>query len=224
MEVLGMFAKHWRAGEVKTRLGAAIGLPAAAAVHHQFVRSAVKRFQSLGDRRVLAYAPADAEQSFATVVGDAWQLQSQSSGSLGDRISHFFTTAMAGGATKALLIGSDSPNLPTAYLQQAFSQLERCDVVLGPAEDGGYCAIGMNSPCEQLFTDISWSTSDVLTQTLARCHALGLRPLQTPTWYDVDTWDDLQRLQADLSHDDADLDLRQLRTELSKILADCPPL
>ncbi|WP_237564802.1 TIGR04282 family arsenosugar biosynthesis glycosyltransferase [Blastopirellula marina] len=219
-----MFAKHWRTGEVKTRLGATIGLPAAAAVHYQFVRTAVTRFQSLGDRRVLAYAPADAEQSFAAMVGDAWRLQSQSSGSLGNRISHFFTTAITDGATKALLIGSDSPNLPTGYLQHAFRQLEECDVVLTPAEDGGYCAIGLNSPCAELFTDISWSTSDVLSQTLARCHALGLRPLQTPTWYDVDTWDDLQRLQADLAHDDADRDLRQLRSELSTILADCPPL
>lgn len=219
-----MFTKYWRAGEVKTRLGATIGLPAAAAVHHQFVRTAVKRFQSLGDQRVLNYAPADADAPFAALVGDRWRIQPQSSGSLGDRITHFFSTTLGGGTTRAVLIGSDSPNLPIAYLQQAFRQLEECDVVLGPAEDGGYYAIGLNSPCEQLFTDIAWSTEDVLTQTLERCHSLGLRTLQTPTWYDVDTWDDLQRLQIDLTQTTADLDLRHLRSELTTILADCPPL
>lgn len=219
-----MFAKYWRAGEVKTRLGKTIGLPAAAAVHRQFVQAALRRFGSIGDQRVLAYSPAGEASSFAEVTGDAWRLQPQATGNLGDRIAYYFAHELSGGAASALLIGSDSPNLPAEYLRQAFRQLQDCDVVIGPAEDGGYYLIGLNIPCEALFADIAWSTADVFAQTMARCQQLGLRTSTTPTWYDVDTQAELERLQADLSADDVDPDLLTLRTELNTILADCPPL
>lgn len=219
-----MFAKYWRAGEVKTRLGATIGLSAAARVHHQLVRTSLQRFRKLGEDRVLVFSPPDQAEAFAGEVDDTWRLEPQTSGDLGARIAHFFRFAFSAGASRALLIGSDSPSLPTAYLQQAFDLLRENDVVLGPAEDGGYYLIGLKAPCEELFADIAWSTSDVLSQTLTRCETLGLRTSQAPTWYDVDNRADLKRLLADLARDDANLDSRTLYTELTTILADCPPL
>ncbi|MFI4876979.1 MAG: TIGR04282 family arsenosugar biosynthesis glycosyltransferase [Blastopirellula sp. JB062] len=223
MEILGMFAKHWRAGQVKTRLGATIGMQPAAEIHRLFVQTAVKRFGSLGDRRILAYAPHDAEASFAAMTGDAWRLLPQSPGSLGDRISQFFAASFAGGSSRVVLIGSDSPNLPVQYVHQMFRQLEEADVTLGPAEDGGYYAIGLKSRCDRLFEEIAWSTPDVLEQTLARCRTLGLRTFQSPTWYDVDTQDDLSRLQTDLPHAFSEIALRRLAVELTSLLSDCPP-
>lgn len=219
-----MFAKYWRAGDVKTRLGAAIGLPAAAAVHRQFVQTAVRRFRAVGDQRVLAYSPADGTAAFAELAGEAWRLQPQATGNLGDRLAYYFAHELSGGGASALVIGSDSPNLPIEYLQQAFRQLQDCDVVIGPADDGGYYLIGLNAPCDQLFVDIAWSTSAVFAQTLARCEALGLRTSTTPTWYDVDTQDEFNRLRADLSAEQSDSDLLTLHSELNTILADCPPL
>ncbi|TWT31690.1 hypothetical protein Enr8_36140 [Blastopirellula retiformator] len=219
-----MFAKYWRAGEVKTRLGATIGMAAAAAVHQLFVQTSLARFRHLGDRRELQFSPSTESQAFAAVAGDAWQVTPQAPGDLGDRITYYFATQLGGGATQTLLIGSDSPNLPIDYVRAAFRHLDDHDVVLGPAVDGGYYLIGLRQRCDALFTDIAWSTSDVLEQTLAKCDSLNLRTAQTPTWYDVDDKSDLKRLLAEPPECDADPDLRALHTQLNLILADCPPL
>jgi len=72
------------------------------------------------------------------------------------------------------------------------------DVVLGPAEDGGYYLIGMRVPHRALFENLPWSTAAVLGRTLERAQRLGLRVACLPTWFDVDTGADLERLRAEL--------------------------
>jgi len=76
--------------------------------------------------------------------------------------------------------------------------LTHSDVVRGPAEDGGYYRIGMRQTQPGLFTDIAWSSSRVAAQTLERAAALGLTVAQLPSWYDVDTPAELERLRAEL--------------------------
>ena len=70
--------------------------------------------------------------------------------------------------------------------------------MLGPAEDGGYYLIGMNTPSDALFHDIDWSHSVVLQQTLDRAADAGLRVATLPYWYDIDTADDLACLEGAL--------------------------
>jgi glycosyltransferase A (GT-A) superfamily protein (DUF2064 family) len=95
---------------------------------------------------------------------------------------------------------SDSPTLPAAILQQAFRELDEpgVDVVLGPCEDGGYYLIGLKASCPALFQGIAWSTSTVVDETLERAHDRGLRVACLPRWYDVDVYEDLQRLIEEL--------------------------
>jgi uncharacterized protein len=104
------------------------------------------------------------------------------------------------GHAGAIAIDSDSPTLPMAYVATAAETLRRtmADVVLGPAEDGGYYLIGVSAPQPWLFKGVAWSTSSVLTTTLARVKELGLRSHLLPSWFDVDTADDLARLRDEM--------------------------
>ena len=96
-----------------------------------------------------------------------------------------------------MLIGTDSPTLPSHLLSVAHSALATHDVVLGPADDGGYYLIGMNGLHRSLFEVIDWSTERVLSQTLERARSAGLSVFLLPPWYDIDTGGDLARLASD---------------------------
>ncbi|MCK4899822.1 MAG: DUF2064 domain-containing protein, partial [Anaerolineales bacterium] len=72
------------------------------------------------------------------------------------------------------------------------------DLVLGPGEDGGYYLIGVKQLHENIFNHIEWSTPRVLAQSLARAEDARLSTTLLPYWYDVDTADDIQRLQEEI--------------------------
>ena len=98
-----------------------------------------------------------------------------------------------------VLVGADSPTLPVSFVEQAFQELERCEVVLGPATDGGYTLIGFTGYYPNLFDNIAWGTSAVLGETVARVSDAGLRLALLPPWYDVDTLDDWRMLRGHLA-------------------------
>lgn len=115
---------------------------------------------------------------------------------LGARMAHAIDQALPQAAF-AVLIGTDCPALDNVYLERACAALAAGhDVVLGPAEDGGYVLIGVRCAEPRLFEDITWGTSAVLAQTRARIRWLGLNCLELPVLWDVDQPDDLVRLQA----------------------------
>ncbi|HJT35605.1 MAG TPA: TIGR04282 family arsenosugar biosynthesis glycosyltransferase [Pirellulales bacterium] len=213
MRQLGVFAKFWEPGAVKTRLAAAIGGSAAARVHQACVSTLITRFNRTADRRVLCFTPAEREREFAAIAGPAWQLQPQATGDLGRRMRHYFETSFAAGVERAVLIGSDSPTLPITYVEEAFDRLAESPVVLGPSDDGGYYLIGLSRDIPDVFQGIDWSTSEVWRQTIGRLRAAGQSYYELPPWYDVDTGEDLLRLRDELTGpmaDDVTLDaLRQ---------------
>lgn len=96
---------------------------------------------------------------------------------------------------KALIIGTDIPDMSVEVLHQAVQALDDHDAVIGPAQDGGYYLLGLRKLPDGLFDGIEWSTETVCQQQLQRAQALGLQvaPLGTlPTLRDIDTVDDLQ--------------------------------
>lgn len=102
------------------------------------------------------------------------------------RLHHAISRVLALGYRRVLTIGTDSPTLPPAYLEEAAAQLGEHDVVLGPAEDGGYYLIGVKAAPIALFEGIAWSTEEVFAQTLQRAEALQLSVHLLPQWYDID--------------------------------------
>ena len=114
---------------------------------------------------------------------------------LAQATEHLFSA----GFSHVIALNSDGPSLPRDYLLQALSLLQDNDVVIGPGEDGGYYLIGLSRFHAEIFQQIPWSTSQVLSQTLARAEALSLQVALTPSWYDVDTAHEAARLASELT-------------------------
>lgn len=217
--LLGMFAKHWQPGCVKTRLAATIGESHAATLHALCVSALTERLATSADRRVIAFTPAPAEHAFRCVSRGAWEVLPQGAGDLGQRMQQFFHWALSQ-AERVVLIGSDSPDLPGAFIEQAFASLQRSDVVLGPAQDGGYYLIGAARRVPPVFERIAWSTPQVWPQTVDQLAAAGIAWHELPGWYDVDDQPALNALLARLrSNSSADPTLAKLAAQLHPLLS-----
>jgi rSAM/selenodomain-associated transferase 1 len=199
MNLLGVFAKHWAKGSVKTRLAAHLGDDAACELYREFVKCTIQRFSNIADRRVLAFWPPEARTAFQQFEAGGWELAAQTPGDLGARMRRFFDDAWKSGVQRAVLIGSDSPTLPVEYVEQAFALLEQYAVVLGPACDGGYYLVAAANHTPAIFDGIAWSTPEVWGQTIARLHASQTPFAILPEWYDVDEVAALRRLHQELS-------------------------
>ena len=153
--------------------------------------------------RAIAYTPGTARTYFEALAPNDFGLVPQQGNDLGERLANALRHYLDIGYKRTVIMNSDGPTLPLAYLEEAFSGLDQADITLGPGHDGGYYLIGMRQPHPELFQGIAWSTSHVVSQTLAICQRLGLRVHQLPEWYDVDLGVDLERLRQDLAQDPA---------------------
>jgi len=215
MKTLAIFAKHPQPGLVKSRLAAESSPEWAARVADAFTRDVVDKCASLGDDRVLAFTPADADalRYFAKLAHSSYRLVEQQPGDLGQRLAAFTSQQFAAGSACLVIIGSDSPSLPVDIIQEAFARLETADIVLGPATDGGYYLIGCNRP-PPVFAGITWSGPRVLAETIA-CLPAEWRLTLLPPWYDVDTLTDWRTLMGHAAAmRRAGLDLHMPCTEL----------
>lgn len=191
---LVVVAKHPEIGCVKTRLAKSVGAVAACELYRAFVRDIVARFERQGYDFAVAYTPPNAPfdaygaASFAQ-VGDT----------LNDRLRAIFERNR-GRYRSTLVLSSDSPHVPSAWIESGFALLESgtVDVVLGPAVDGGYWCVAMQE-AHDVFTGVPMSTSFVLARTLAIAQAKGLRCGLLPTTFDVDEIEDVDRLSAELA-------------------------
>jgi rSAM/selenodomain-associated transferase 1 len=197
--VLALFAKSPRPGEVKTRLAAATSPGRAAAVADAFLSDLIDRLAAVAARRVLVFSPPDAHDDFAARAAGRFALRPQADGDLGRRLAAFLGEELAGGAESVVVLGSDSPTVPLAYVAQAFDELRRADVVLGPAADGGYYLVGCARGLPPIFEGIPWGGAEVLSATVARLEGSRRRLAVLPPWYDVDTLDDWRMLCGHLA-------------------------
>jgi rSAM/selenodomain-associated transferase 1 len=191
--VLGIFAKWPAPGAVKTRLGK----PAwSAKVARAFILDTLNRLKETATRRVLAFDPLDAELNFAEFTSAGYELSPQGEGDLGQRLKRFFTNQIILEAQSIVVLGTDSPTLPGSWVNQAFAELERADVVLGPATDGGYYLIGSGRRLPPIFEAISWGKATVLAETMDRLNDPSWRLALLPPWYDIDTPADWELLRG----------------------------
>ena len=191
-------------GTVKTRLVPPLTAEAAAGLAAAFAQDAVRNARQIADVLV-AYAPAGGNLILEPLLPPDVQWTPQRGSNLGERMGAAMTDAAAWGFSPLLVIGTDSPTLPPTFLAEAIQALQAgaADLVLGPAEDGGYYLVGAAQPCPGLFDGVAWSTDAALTQTAANAARLGLRCHFLPTWHDVDTGEDLARLRRELEADPA---------------------
>ena len=197
---VAIFAKAPTPGAVKTRLCPPLTARQAATLGRCFLRDKIAQVRGLtGTTPVMAYAPASERNVFERLAPD-FALRPQHGRDLGERMRSALSALLHSGHRAAVAIGTDTPTLPTAWLQRAVDLAASgdVDVVLGPSEDGGYYLVGVRGDCPTLFDDVPWSTPAVLDVTLRRAGEVQLRTVLLPTWFDVDTPDDLARLRAAL--------------------------
>ncbi|HEX5718042.1 MAG TPA: TIGR04282 family arsenosugar biosynthesis glycosyltransferase [Thermoanaerobaculia bacterium] len=197
-----LFTKPAREGRVKTRLIGDLTAAEAAALHAAFLDDLIDRLRKGDFELQLAWALDEQEEMPAGTVPGV----RQQGDDLGERLYRALSDA-ARVSAMVMALGSDHPTLPLALIHEAFERLERgAEVVLGPAEDGGYYLIALQAHAVDsgLFRDIAWSTDRVLSATLERCRSLGLAVELLPPASDVDTPEDLRRLAASLASDTSD--------------------
>ncbi len=211
-QVLGVFAKQPRPGQVKTRLCPPLTPRQAADFYQVCLRETLRRVGQADRRLVLFYAGS--RDWFAEQFPDL-ELRPQAEGDLGRRMAAALDVLLASGAGAAALIGTDSPDLPLSLVDQAFAALAAHDAVTIPAADGGYVLIGCRRPCPPLFAGIPWSSGQVLAQTRKRAAAAGLRYTEIGCWQDVDDAAALRRLLIRSPGSDAACFLRRIRPDLA---------
>lgn len=150
--------------------------------------------------------PRDGAVEIQTLSDRQWPAAAQSEGALGERMRAALAHLVGRGAPSAILVGTDIPLLTVAHLAAARDLLETSGgVVLGPAEDGGYFLVGMQQVHAALFDGVDWGTASVLTDTLRLADRAGIEVRLIEGCYDVDTMDDLRRLERDLACAAADV-------------------
>jgi uncharacterized protein len=197
---IALFAKAPVAGMVKTRLVPPLSAEEAAQVARASLEHSVRVLVPAVPARwrlLLDGAPDPQILELARVFG--LPILGQSEGDLGARLRAALGALRMSGASEVIAIGSDSPTLPPERLAQARDALERHDLVLGPAEDGGYYLIGLSRECDAVFEGIAWGTAGVAHETLDRARAAGLATSVLAPWYDVDDIPSLRRAALDLA-------------------------
>jgi rSAM/selenodomain-associated transferase 1 len=195
MDRIAVFARRPFEGRVKTRLSPALPPRLAVALYQGMLRDALDAAEACGaDDRWLFWAEATGP-NFAP---RRWNENTQPEGDLGARLEHAFAALFAP-RSRVVITGADCPLLDSAQLHAAFAALDRADVVIGPANDGGYTLIGLREPRPELFRGVDWGTDAVLSQTRARAELLGLRVETLASLDDLDTPGDLARLVARLA-------------------------
>ena len=197
--ILLVVAKKPSPGQTKTRLCPPLDNEQAAELYKCFLWDTLAIMRSVPDvKSKIVYLPQDAHEYFRGLAPDM-ELIPQRGDSLGERLDNLLTDELVGGADKAVVINSDSPTLPKAYLSQAFDELAIADVVFGPSSDGGYYLVGIKEPQPHLLRNVKMSTPNVLQDTLELARNTNVSISLLPEWYDVDTGEDLHRLRKDIS-------------------------
>jgi rSAM/selenodomain-associated transferase 1 len=195
-KALLIFAKCPLPGMVKTRLIPPLSPEQAADLYRCMLSDIMAKVTPLPDLdRFLFYEEGGAAREYFARSSLGLTSFPQQGKDLGERMAEALRTVFAMGHSAAVVIGTDSPDLPISFIETAFDRLERGEgtAVFGPTEDGGYYLAGMMRLYRELFLDIPWSSAAVLRETLKRAKEAGIGSSLLPIWHDVDTAADLDR-------------------------------
>lgn len=208
---LGVFAKEPRRGRVKTRLSPPLTPAEATAFYTTVLEETVHRLAA-GPLPVTLFV--DGDPAWFAARFPQLPLRPQGDGDLGTRMERALGYLLDQGAP-GILVGSDTPDLPTALLTEAAGALRTNDAVAAPALDGGYVLIGLRRPLPALFRDMPWSTDRVLAASRARARKLGVAWKELNGWEDLDDWEAVQRL---LRRSPGSASARHVRRRLDRLL------
>lgn len=188
-----IFQKNAVLGKVKTRLSADVGDEVAMEIYQQLVRHThdvcasvpVKKFLFFSD-----FIPDDISE-----FGQDYQFEVQSGNDLGSRMENAFQRLFSKDYEKIIISGTDCGELESNILEDAFELLDKHEVVIGPARDGGYYLLGMKKMFSDLFEGIPWSTEKVLFLTMEKLEKQNISYELLEILSDVDRIEDWKKLK-----------------------------
>ena len=182
-------------GLTKTRLIPALGPEGACRLHRELTERIVDQVRQLNKIYPLTieiHFSGGNQEQMAGWLGRDYEYVIQQQGNLGTRMRLAFEKGFRQGWRRVVLIGSDLPDLTSAIIREAFKRLAVHDLVLGPAQDGGYYLIGLNTCRPELFSyPMVWGSEEVLKNTLKTADRLGLKTALLVRLRDVDRPEDL---------------------------------
>ena len=207
-----IFSKAPDAGKVKTRLIPALGTLGATQLHQRMSQHIIDRMQQTQLCDLELQCHPDSKHPFFVNLLNHYciELNKQHGDDLGQRMSSAINAALVN-YKYAIIIGTDAPAIDEAYIAGAIDHLKSgIDLVLGPAEDGGYVLIGLSKPAPGLFAGVDWGTQNVLKQSIEKARQAKLSIKQLDTRWDIDIADDLQQLSQNsgLAHLLNDLEIK----------------
>jgi rSAM/selenodomain-associated transferase 1 len=188
--IILVFTKGTDFGQVKTRLRPFLNNVQSMELHLAFLQDTLEKIKSLNIHGSL-YVVGDPDFHFK----NSFPIFPQNGNDLGSRLHNAFEDQFMN-HDRIVVIGTDSPDLPTGRIQEAFLSLQNHDAVIGPTEDGGYYLLGLSKMIPTVFETIPWSTNEVFQKTLEKLHGYKTHVLESH--YDVDVIEDLIKLKKNL--------------------------
>lgn len=184
-----LFCRYPEEGKVKTRIAAESGDQAALAIYERMLNVVFENLNKSDYSFEVHHTGGDrieVEYWLQNMVS-----RPQANGDLGEKLSYAVKNWFEFQNEPLVIIGSDQLEIDNAVLQEVEEKLESCDIVLGPAEDGGYYLIGLRKECPEIFKNISWGTETVLAETVDRINESGMSYFQLPVRADIDYFSDV---------------------------------
>jgi rSAM/selenodomain-associated transferase 1 len=191
-----IFVKNPERGKVKSRLAAVIGADSAVRLYKNLVVQMLSTLNGGTFPLYVCFSPKNAQKPIKNWLGTTYRYIPQNGKDLGERMRNGFIEAFEMGFKRVVLIGSDIPDLPLEFIEEAFITLNKNDAVIGPAFDGGYYLIGLKDQTffPHLFEGIAWGTESVFTETTKKLKRRRRTVYTLPHLRDIDRAKDLKYL------------------------------
>lgn len=193
---VGLMAKYPEKGRVKTRLAEQTDTDTAFRIYEQLLSIAVRTITSLDENiyhRAAFVTPENMTVAFSEKFPGFDAVFPQQGDDLGERMLNAITMLLGtGDVTQAILIGADIPDIDSETFGTASRLLNKCDLVLGPTDDGGYYLVGIKHAEPAIFAGIKWGSSTVFQRTVAAAENTRLTVGLLPTLRDLDNFNDMQ--------------------------------
>lgn len=183
-----VFARNPVSGKVKTRLAEITGKEKALEIYKILLENIYINIKDLNYGKFLFLSDYFDENLFDPGFTQVIQKGSD----LGEKMYGAIDSVLKAGFEKVIIIGTDIPGIDYKIISEAFNELSYCDVVIGPARDGGYYLIGMKEPDVSLFENMEWGSDRVLSETIIRINKKDGSFYLLKELNDIDTYEDLK--------------------------------
>lgn len=188
-----VFLRAPEPGKVKTRLAKHLGSRLAFSLYTHFVHDMLNTFNALEIPVRICFYPSTGKDVVTSWLGAAYTYWCQTGDNLGQRMKNALVRAFQTGMDRAVLIGTDIPDLPGRIIEEALNALDSHDAAIGPSADGGYYLIGFTAKgfLPAIFDGIRWGQADVLARTMEIFNSHKSSVHRLPVWQDIDEFSDL---------------------------------